>query len=186
MDLDPERQMGFFIMEKWLDVKGYEDLYKVSSNGLIKRKSCIIINKNAVKCKYKERSISPENVKGYLRCTLSKNNIQKKIFVHRLVAENFIDNPHKKRCVNHIDGNKLNNSISNLEWVTHSENEIHSYNVLNKKNHNRKLSQEDVDDIRANCLIGVNGNVSFFCKKYNVSRYCIYDILKNKNYVKRT
>jgi len=57
----------------------------------------------------------------------------KTLYVHRLVAENFIENPLNKKEVNHIDGNRTNNDVSNLEWVTSSENMFHSYKVLKRK-----------------------------------------------------
>jgi len=65
---------------------------------------------------------------------LFKNGIGKKHSVHRLVAIAFIDNFNKKTDVNHIDGNKLNNNINNLEWVTKSENIKHSIKILKNKN----------------------------------------------------
>jgi hypothetical protein len=54
-------------------------------------------------------------------------------YIHRLIAESFIPNPENKRTVNHIDGNTENNDITNLEWATDSENQIHSYRVLGRK-----------------------------------------------------
>lgn len=67
---------------------------------------------------------------NYLMVSLCCNGVAKKFLVHRLVAQHFIDNPDVKPEVNHIDGNKTNNAASNLEWVTSSENKLHSYHVL--------------------------------------------------------
>lgn len=69
---------------------------------------------------------------GYLKVMLSKDNNNYNKSIHRLVAEAFIPNPENKPQVNHIDGNIKNNSVYNLEWVTCSENILHSYNVLHK------------------------------------------------------
>ena len=59
---------------------------------------------------------------GYKYYRLSKNGTKKMMYAHRLVAEHFLDNPNQLPVVNHIDGNKLNNNVNNLEWVTYSEN----------------------------------------------------------------
>ena len=63
---------------------------------------------------------------GYCRVSLCVNGVRHRRLVHRIVAEVLIPNPHGKKCVNHIDGNKMNNSVSNLEWVTYKENEVHA------------------------------------------------------------
>lgn len=73
---------------------------------------------------------------GYLQVRLWVNN---KVFyklVHRLVANAFIDNPLEKETVNHLDGDKQNNNVTNLEWATKSENQKHRYDVLGKRGHN--------------------------------------------------
>ena len=74
--------------------------------------------------------------KGYLMLPLPFNKKQKSFCVHRIIAETFIDMPKLeygiKLTVNHIDGNKQNNNISNLEWMTYSENNYHAYKVLGK------------------------------------------------------
>ncbi len=69
---------------------------------------------------------------GYARVLLCKDGKAKDFYIHRLVAETFIPNPNNKPTVNHKDGNKLNNTLSNLEWNTHSENALHSYEKLNR------------------------------------------------------
>lgn len=65
--------------------------------------------------------------KGYRRVLLSKNGVKKHFLVHRLIAETFIPKADDRNYVNHKDGNKLNNCVSNLEWCTRSENQIHAY-----------------------------------------------------------
>jgi hypothetical protein len=64
---------------------------------------------------------------GYFRTTLTNKNKRKTFYIHRLVAQSFISNPKKNPCVNHIDGNKENNHVLNLEWCTKEENEEHAY-----------------------------------------------------------
>lgn len=132
--------------------------------------------------------LKQETIKGYKRVALSVNGKTKRFQVHRLVAMYFIENPLNKPCVNHIDGDKENNNINNLEWCTYSENERHSYDVLNKLNTNRKLSELDVIDIRKNCIKGINhnnrGNVLDFMVKYKVVKKTILNILNNKYYVR--
>lgn len=112
--------------EIWKSVKGYEGLYEVSNLGNVKSIDRFIERSNQwgkYIQKYKGKIL--KNVlhpNGYFRV-----DIQGKLFsVHRLVAENFILNKDISKEVNHKDGNKLNNHVDNLEWVTHSENIRHA------------------------------------------------------------
>lgn len=74
------------------------------------------------------KTIEPSaSVKGYLQAHLRVGKKRQTVYIHRLVAEAFIPNPDNKPIVNHIDGNKKNNDVSNLEWVTASENNFHAY-----------------------------------------------------------
>jgi hypothetical protein len=75
----------------------------------------------------KERILKHWIIKGYLYVQLSKNQKQKSVSIHRLVAESFIANPLNKETVNHKDGNKTNNCLDNLEWMTHKENVQHAW-----------------------------------------------------------
>lgn len=137
--------------EIWKDINGYEGLYKVSNLGNIKR-----FNKS------KNRKFNI-NRNGYVLVNLYKNGTSKNLSVHRLVAKSFIPNPENKPQVNHIDGNKLNNCISNLEWCTAKENIIHTYKKLNRK--------------------GVSGNKKKLAQNSNAKIVYQYD-LKN-NLIKR-
>ena len=91
--------------EIWKDVTGYEGLYQVSSLGRVKS-----LRKNKVMS-------TPKNAKdGYLRVNLKRNVTQKQCLVHRLVALAFIENPNNLPILNHINENKSDNRVENLEW----------------------------------------------------------------------
>lgn len=99
------------------DVTGYENLYKISAAGTVIGK------------KY-NRELKPfTNKGGYQRVTLCKNGKTENFYLHRLVAQHFVNNGSNKPQVNHIDGDKLNNTAVNLEWVTCSENHKHAYSL---------------------------------------------------------
>lgn len=95
--------------EKWKDVPGYEGKYWVSSFGRIKNRSIIM---KPCRC-----------TNGYLTACFWKNNKQTKILLHRLVASLFIPNPNDYNEVNHIDEDKTNNCVDNLEWCTRQYNQ---------------------------------------------------------------
>jgi hypothetical protein len=116
-------------MEIWKDVVGYEGIYQVSNKGRVKR---IGKYRNQI-TEWESNKILKPGVKnnGYLFCQLSKDNKTSPKMIHRLVAEAFIDNPYSKPTVNHIDGNRANNNVSNLEWATYTENNVHSLYELN-------------------------------------------------------
>jgi len=115
-------------MEELKDIIGYEGFYKVSNYGRI-----FSIKRN--------RFLKPQiGIKNkYLYIILSKDKKGKGFLVHRLVAIAFIPNPENKEQVNHIDGNRSNNYLENLEWNTRSENNIHSFKFLNRKAENKHL-----------------------------------------------
>lgn len=131
--------------EIWKDIKGYEGLYQVSNLGRVRSLDRYVKQNHNTKQLKKGKIIQPtKNHKGYLGLKLCKENTSKKVSIHRLVAQTFIPNLENKPQVNHIDGDKTNNRIENLEWCTNSENQIHAYKMgLNKvtEEQRRKISQ---------------------------------------------
>ena len=111
------------IQEVWKDIKGYEGLYQISNLGRVKTLNRICkIHRKATR-EIKEIILTTKFLpKGYCFIALYKNNKETKFYIHRLVATAFIPNIDNKPQVNHKDGNKNNNVVSNLEWVTPSEN----------------------------------------------------------------
>lgn len=127
-------------MEIWRDIPGYEGLYQVSAFGKVKS----LITNRILKDRFDH--------KGYLSVILYKNNTKKVIKVHRLVAKIFLDNKDNKEQVNHKDGNKANNNVSNLEWCNCKENIQHAFKIKLKENPKygnhpeaKKVCQYDMD-----------------------------------------
>lgn len=119
-------------MEKeiWKDVKGFEGKYQVSNYGNVKS-----LNWKRANCE-KLLYLKKHN-KGYRQVELVMNGKPRMYLVHRLVAQAFIPNPNNKPFINHIDANKENNHLENLEWCTQSENVRHSM-LLNDNQGNSK------------------------------------------------
>ena len=124
-------------MEKeiWRDIEGYEGLYQVSNKSNIKaleKKVLGIKDSNRkLKERLKKKSISKI---GYEIVLLHKDGKYKTFYVHRLVAKAFIPNPNNYSVINHLDGNKANNNLENLEWCSISRNVKHGYETgLNSK-----------------------------------------------------
>lgn len=120
------------IGEIWKDVKGFEGLYQVSNFGNVKSAERFVNHSKGGLQKRKSYILKPKINKGYCHVYLCKESKHTTLKVHRLVALHFIDNPDNKPEVNHIDGNKLNNNVWNLEWCTKSENGLHSFRVLGR------------------------------------------------------
>ena len=103
--------------EIWKNIKGLTG-YQISNLGRVKSLAKNIVKGNIIQHR-NERILTPHlNIDGYLCININYNHKNRKYFIHRLIAENFIPNPNNYPCINHKDENKLNNSISNLEWCT--------------------------------------------------------------------
>ena len=108
--------------EIWKIIEDYPN-YQVSSFGNIKKKTTNKILKTSL------------NLSGYYRCTLTHNLIKKIVLVHRIVAKTFIQNFENKPTVNHIDRNRINNNLENLEWATYVEQNLHKSKSNNIRSH---------------------------------------------------
>lgn len=108
--------------EKWKDIKGFEGRYQISNAGRI-RSLDAKVNTYYGKRTSKGKVLSPySNGHGYLMISLRQSGKRRVFYVHRLVAEYFIENPNKLPNVNHKDFNRGNNSVKNLEWITIKDN----------------------------------------------------------------
>ena len=115
--------------EDWKAVTGYEERYEVSSFGRVRAMERLVVRPGPTgNMKRKEKMLRLQKTpKGYFRVSLSKGGKSKNFMVHRLVADAFLTNPNSLPEVNHLDGDKKNNRVGNLEWVTTSQNQLHAY-----------------------------------------------------------
>jgi hypothetical protein len=169
--------------EIWKDIKGYEGFYQVSNLGQIKSLDRKVCNSLGIYKTYFGTKLSPSIDKnGYLIIHLSTPNIKPKNYkVHRIVAFAFLDLVEGKEEINHIDGIKKNNNVTNLEWCNSSENKKHAFKLglRNNKGENgpNKLSKKNAYDIK---YLLKEKKVSELSKIYNISEATIYAIRKNK------
>jgi hypothetical protein len=120
--------------EIWKDIEGYETHYQVSTLGNVRSKERIVSDSRIPRRVFKSRPIKPWNMPhGYFAVSLSKQGKVKKYTIHKLVCTTFLVKLPHHQCVNHKDGNKKNNNVSNLEWCTYSHNNQHAYDAGLKK-----------------------------------------------------
>lgn len=146
--------------EEWRDIPGYEGIYQVSNLGRVKSMARQRTNKLMGTHWRKEKLLSPgHSSKGYLHVTLYKGGNRTIFSVHNLVLSAFKEEPdfgETRVEANHLDGDKTNNRLKNLEYTTPSENRLHSYHELGnidliargEKSGNSKVTAEEVMEIR--------------------------------------
>ncbi len=163
--------------EVWKDIKGYEGFYQVSTKGRIKS---FQLDKVRIMKLCFDRG-------GYVHIVLSKNGKRKTHRIHILVAKAFIPNPLNLPEVNHKNGNKWDCSVENLEWSTRKQNQEHAVRLGLQKSgadsHRAKLTEEQVRDIRENCIPSdkVKGLHSF-ARKYDVRLSVIQNVYHYRTY----
>lgn len=167
--------------EEWKDIAGYEGLYKISNYGRVKS----LCGFNGHKYIERERILTPCKQKtnayyGRAVVNLHKGKSQKTYKVHRLVANAFIDNPHKYKVVNHKDGNPLNNHYLNLEWCTQKHNvqhaiqnelRIYRINTIDKETMLDLLNSGRTYDEISELLGIAKGTVFNYIKKFRIKKY---------------
>jgi uncharacterized protein YjiS (DUF1127 family) len=168
--------------EIWKDIKGFEGKYQVSNIGRVR-------SLDRVSQEFRYGKKVPINLKGkilkgskrkdksgYKTVSLGAKKVRE---IHRLVAEHFLDKPNYKCEVNHIDFDKYNNCVSNLQWVTRRSNLIH--NILHKRHSTVKLTPEIIKEIRTrrrSCELTMN-----LAKEFGVSRAQIRNIVARRSWI---
>lgn len=173
--------------EIWKDIFGYEGFYQISNLGNVRSLGRTVKNKASktrdeyyvsIKSKYPKQH---KSIDGYLRVDLCKDRGHKNFLVHRLVALHFIPNPGMLDQVNHIDGDKTNNCVENLEWCTQVENAVHAVETGLFKPHNerRVVGTDDNGNkvyfksaAEAGRTLSINsGSINSVCTKHNPHRH---------------
>lgn len=176
-------------IESWKDIPDYNGLYQVSNFGRAKRLSRITSRKG-FPARLPETILKLKvQTNGYLSIGLTLDKNRKTFNVHRLVAIAFIDNSDRQAVVNHIDGNKQNNHVSNLEWCSYSENSQHAKSeglkkdVFGEAHGMTSLTENDVRNIRLLSQQGLTGIA--ISKNYPTVTYStIQNIINRKTWVK--
>lgn len=166
-------------MEIWKPILGFESHYQISSLGNIKSLDRTKLSSYGSRSNLKAKNIKPvlQKKTGYFMVTLRNGFLTEQKLLHRVVAVNFIENKENKPCVNHINGNKKDNRVSNLEWCTYKENNHHAIRT--------GLTQKSFTPFMGTNI--KNGSKVYFdniqeaSDFVNGSRGSIHKCLKNKN-----
>lgn len=150
----------------WKTINGFSN-YEISDQGEVRNKTTKYILKGRL------------SKSGYLQVNIKKDETGKFVnqYIHRLVASHFLNNEENKREVNHKDGNKINNTLENLEWITSSENQKHRHSIGITKTSNRHIGMFDLD---GNLIQEFNSIVEAFTMLEKTSRVNIDNALQGK------
>jgi len=166
--MSEDLNMVEFLSEVWKDIQGYEGLYKVSNLGNVKS-----LDRTVGLCHGAVQVINGKELKkclgenGYHRVTLSRNGNASYVHVHRLVAIHFIHRKQANFHVNHIDKDRLNNRVDNLEWLSQKDNNIHS-------------SAKKWEVWRPDGFVDLVYNLKEYCNKNNLKAKRMYDVASGK------
>lgn len=173
-------------MEIWKDIPGYKN-FQVSNRGRVFSKKRVVRSGNGER-EVGNKILNPTLDRyGYPEVCLRERGCPHRGLIHRLVAETFIANPDEKPEVNHKDGDKQNNFVDNLEWVTAQENTRHAHelgliNLIKGETHHwSKLSADQVVEIRRRYKQG-GITQKELGKEFGVHKECIGDIVRGRNW----
>lgn len=148
----------------WFDVIGYEDRYQVTRTGLVRSKSRYVNSPAAGGRRFLNgKMLKLAIVKGYPAIQSNVDGARYTLYLHRILAELFIPNPDGKPSINHIDGDKANFALENLEWCSHKENMRHAFNTglatapnvgPGEQSPSAKLNDDAVRDIKRRLRAG--------------------------------
>ena len=158
-----------FIIETWKDIYKYEGRYQISNLGRVKsfgRNNPMIMKE--------------KDIRGYKSVTLHDGERKRTIQIHRLVAMHFMSNPDNKPQVNHKDGDKSNNCVENLEWVTNSENIKHAWenNLKSQEGEKNPSSVASESLVKKILQRGKYASYTQMSKDYGLGKSTIEHILK--------
>lgn len=178
------KQLDLFAdSEIWSDINGYEGMYQVSNKGRIRGLDRIIVQRDGKKQNIRGKiiAIGIKN-NGYYMGQICSNGKMVNFTVHRLMALAFIPKVDGKDFVNHIDGNRANNDINNLEWVSRSENCRHGFERAIKENrkynNQQRFTKEDIIKIRTMQKSKIT--MVQIAKEFNTKSGTIGDIVHRK------
>jgi len=177
--------------EDWKDIKGYEGLYQISSKGRVKSLPRVIeyfaFGKTQTRMQHGRILKQSTCSSGYPIVHLYTESERQNVMVHRLVAIHFLPPIPGKDFVNHKDGNKENNNVSNLEWVTKSENTLHALdnNLLLKRGEDCNFSKLNENQVIEILSLRRFGKRRYLAKdiaaRYGISTHYVSDLAKSEN-----
>lgn len=151
-------------MTEWFDIPGYEGLYQIRADGTVR---------NAKTNNYLSGNV---NSHGYMVMSLTRDGKKKDCKLHRLLALTFLPNPNNFGCINHKDGDKLNNSLGNLEWCTKGYNNRHAREVLGVEMTAKPVCQSTL----SGDFVALWVNISAAAKSVGVTSPCITDCCEGR------